>query len=71
MSRRPANDLHLEHETERAFAATLARHKTNLRLERERHARRLSALCPGTAVEDPDFPGCTWDSAPYPAPIAP
>jgi hypothetical protein len=48
----------------------LKRHEADVRrLERERFARRLSALCPGTAIEDPDFPGCFHDQAPYPDPI--
>lgn len=41
------------------------------RLADERWRRRLSALGPGTQVPDPDFAGCVWDEAPYPAPIIP
>lgn len=69
MSRRPATELHAEHEMERAYTRKLERHEQDVR-HRERQRCALFLVAPYD-VEDDAFPGCYWDAAPYPAPIHP
>lgn len=66
---RTPGDLHAEHELERARVHELERREQAIiARETARHSRRAAALAPppGYLVEDPDFPGCLFDQAPYP-----
>jgi hypothetical protein len=52
---------------EAAYLHKLAKHEPAIMAREDaRHRRRLQALGPGSSVEDPDFPGCFVDEAPYP-----
>ena len=60
-------EYHEQHQDEANRVRALRKQEDKIRqIEQDRFQRRLSALCPGTAIEDGEFPGCTWDAAPYP-----
>jgi hypothetical protein len=63
-----SEDYHGMHQDEANRVRALKRHEAQVRA-RER-ARTVAFLCTPYLAEDPDFPGCFHDQAPYPAPIS-